>query len=59
MPGAVYIVEEKECVLTGQQNYGRYLLFKYDIVDEKGKAKAVKAEKCKLLYLNKGLVFVS
>ena len=59
LPGALYLVDGKVCVLTGQQHYGEYLLFKYDIVDDKGKAVAEKAKNCKLLCLNKGLVFVS
>ena len=59
LPGALYLVDGKICVLTGQQNYGRYLLFKYDIVNDRGKAIAVKAKDCKLLKKNSGLVFVS
>jgi hypothetical protein len=59
MPGAQYLVEGKVCTLTGQQHYGEYLLFKYDIVNESGKAVAVKASKCRLLSENPGLVFVS
>ena len=59
LPGALFLVDGRVCVLTGQQHYGEYLLFKYDIVDDKGKPIAKKAKDCKLLCLNKGLMFVS
>ena len=59
LPGALYSVDGKVCTLTGQQHYGEYLLFKYNIVDENGKTIAVKAKNCELLALNSGLVFVS
>ena len=56
LPGALYLVNNRVCVLTGQQGRGKYLLFKYDIIDENGRAIAVKADKCELLCLNKGIV---
>jgi hypothetical protein len=59
LPGALYSVDGNVCTLTGQQHYGEYLLFKYNIVDENGKTIAVKAKNCDLLALNSGLVFVS
>ena len=59
LPGALHLVEGKVCTMTGQQHYGEYLLFKHDIVDEEGKAVAVKTKDCELLALNGGLVFVS
>jgi hypothetical protein len=59
LPGALHLVDGKICTMTGQQHYGEYLLFKHDIVDEDGKAVAVKAKDCELLALNGGLVFVS
>ena len=59
LPGASYLVDGKICTMTGQQHYGGYLLFKHDIVDEDGKAVAVKAKNCKFLASNRGLVFVS
>ena len=59
MPGALFLVDGRVCVLTGQQHYGEYLLFKYDIVDDKNKPIAKRAKECKLLKKNVGLVFVS
>lgn len=58
LPGALYLVARRVCVLTGQQHRGKYLLFKYDIVTDKGKAIAVKADECELLCLNRGIVRV-
>ena len=59
LPGALFLVDGRICVLTGQQHYGEYLLFKYDIVDSKGKPIAKKAKDCQLLKRNAGLVFIS
>ena len=59
LPGALFLVDGRICVLTGQQHYGEYLLFKYDIVDSKGKPIAKKAKDCQLLKKNAGLVFIS
>ena len=53
------IVDGKVCVLTGQQGRGRYLLFRFDIVDDAGKAIPKRASDCVLLRHNSGLVFVS
>lgn len=58
MPGAIYLVDEKYCVLTGQQCGGDYLLFKHDIVDDEGKPVRVKSSDACLVCENKGLVFV-
>jgi hypothetical protein len=45
--------------MTGQQSRGRFLLFRYDIVDERGKPIAMsKKKKCKLLAHNKGITYI-
>lgn len=57
LPGALYQVGGKLCVLTGQQSRGCYLLFRWDFVDGKGKPVPVKAVDARLVCRNRGLVF--
>lgn len=57
LPGALYEVAGRLCVLTGRQGRGRYLLFKFDIIDDKSKAVPVKVADARLVCHNKGLVF--
>lgn len=57
MPGALFSVGGKLCVLTGQQCSGQYLLFGFDVVDEKGKPVRVRCKDVRLVCHNKGLVF--
>lgn len=59
LPGALYLVDDKICVMTGQGGHGTILSFKYDITDDEGKPIGKKAKDCKLLKKNAGLVFIS
>lgn len=57
MPGAVFDVGGRLCVLTGQQCGGAYLLFGFDLTDDNGRAPRVRCRDARLVCHNKGLVF--
>lgn len=57
MPGALYEIGGRLCVLTGQQCGGDYLLFGFDLLDDKGKPSRVRCQDARLVCHNKGLVF--